>query len=212
MGMTQELNAPPLSVTDIVLPDRSLRYLSSVIGKLPTMDTTPAAWFFSMDTDVLAGYEEYRVAKKAWDDRMAELLELTGCTKYYAGTGHLMGLAPPSLTAEPPRWWRATKKGHWVPRARTKAEKTSEASARFKAVHDIPWPVDYLLGIPKELWTENAVYPVHVRKPGQAVLVFLGGDPDKADPEFAVDNQWSRLKLSMLLALKEYQDIWLPKS
>jgi hypothetical protein len=209
--MTQELNSPALELTDIVLPERSLRYLSSVVGKLPPMATAPAAWFFSMDNEVLAGYEKYRVAKKSWDDRMAELLELTGCKKYYAGPGHLMGLSPPSLTAEPPRWWRATKKGHWVPRVRTKAEKESDANKRFKAAHDIPWPVDFLPGIPKDLWTADAIYPVHVRKPGQAVLVFLGADPDKGDPPFEVDNRWSRLKMSMFHSLLEYQATWLPK-
>lgn len=205
--MTQELNTPELSLTDIVLPERSLRYLSSVIGKLPPMPQAPAAWFFSMDDEVLAGYEKYQVAKKSWDDRMAELLELTGCKKYYAGSGHLMGLVPPTLATEPPRWWRETKKGHWVPRARTKAEKESEVNKRFKKVHDIPWPVDYLVGFPKELWTEGAVYPIHVRKPGQAVLVFLGADPNKAIFPFEVGNQWFRLKMSMFHSLLEFQSL-----
>lgn len=201
-----------LDITDVVLPDRSLRYLSSVVGKLPPMDKAPSAWFFSMDNEVLKGYEKYEIAKKAWDDRMTELLELTGCKKFYAGPGFLVGLVPPSLTADPPRWWRATKKGHWVPRARTKAEKTSEAHQRFKAVHDIPHAVTFLSGIPNELWTHHAVYPVHVRKPGQAVLVFLGQDPDKGDPPWEVDgSKWSRLKLSMYHALQEYQATWLPK-
>jgi hypothetical protein len=211
--MTQELNSP--TITNIALPERSLRYMSSVVGKLPPMDTAPGAWFFSMDKGALDGYETYRIAQKSWDDRMTELLELSGLppnTKYLSSVGHLVGLVPPKGLIDPPRWWRLTKKGHLQPRVRTKAEMNSEINKRFKALHDIPRAADHLPGMPSDVWTDNGVYPVHVRKPAQAVLVFLAQDPDHANPEFVVGSQWSRLKLSMFHSLKEYQAIWLPKN
>lgn len=211
--MTQEINAPLL--TETALPERSLRYLSSVVGKLPPMLTPPAAWFFSMDKEVLAGHEKYEIDYKAWRDSLTELLELSeldpATTSYVASVGHLVGLKPTLRLDGPPRWWRETKEGYLVPRKRTKAEKTSEVSQRFDKLHDIPRAVDYLKGMPSDLWTENAIYPVHVRKPGQAVLAFLGHDPDHANPPFIIGNQWSRLKLSMLYSLKEYQETWSPK-
>lgn len=211
---SQEINAPLL--TETVLPERSLRYLSSVVGNLPPMATPPAAWFFSMDAEVLAGHEKYEIDYKAWRDSLTELLELSelnpATTSYVASVGHLVALKPTGVsTTESPRWWRKTKEGHLVPRKRTKAEKTSEISKRFDKLHDIPRAVDYLPGMPTDLWTENAVYPVHIRKPGQAVLAFLAHDPDQANPPFITDNRWSRLKLSMFYSLKEYQETWSPK-
>jgi hypothetical protein len=213
--MTQELNTPLLTQT--ALPERSLRYLSSVVGKLPPIDRAPSAWYFSMSEDVLAGYEEYRVKYQGWRDSLTELIQLSGLrpetTAYRASVGTLVSLVPdPSpLPEDVPRWWRLTKEGDLVPRRRTKAEKASEISQRFKALHDIPRAVDFLPGMPTDLWTDERVYPVHVRKPGQAVLVFLAFDPDLASHPFEVDNRWSRLKLSMYFALKEYQETWLPK-
>lgn len=210
--MTQEINAPILA--QATLPQRSLQYLSSVVGKLPQMDTPPAAWYFSMDPQVVGDYEKYRVAHQAWRDRLTELIELSDMkpetTAYRASVGHLVALVPKDLD-EPPRWWRKLKNGDLVPRVRTKAEKNSEVCERFKALHDIPRAVDYLTGMSTDLWTDERVYPVHVRKPGQAVLVFLACDPDKATFPFTVDARWSRLKLSMFYALKEYQDVWWPK-
>jgi hypothetical protein len=210
-----EINAPVLTQT--ALPERSLRYLSDTVGKLPQMDTAPAAWYFSLDPQVCGDYELFTVAKQAWRDKLTELIELSGLrpetTAYRASVGHLVSLVPnsPPAPEDVPRWWRLTKKGDLVPRQRTKAEKNSEVSARFKALHDIPRAVDYLTGMSTDLWTDERVYPVHVRKPGRAVLVFLAYDPDHATFPFSVDARWSRLKLSMYHALKGYQEKWLPK-
>lgn len=215
-----EINMPtliPHLMTQTQFPERSLQYLSNVVGKLPEMNAHPAAWYFSMDPDVLTGYEKYRVDKKSWRDRLTELIELSELapesTAYRASVGHLISLVPNARPAveDVPRWWRLTKEGDLVPRNRTKAEKTSEVSARFKALHDIPRAVDYLIGMSTDLWTDQRVYPVHVVKPAQAVLVFLAHNPDRASFPFTVDDRWSRLKLSMYHALREHQEKWLPK-
>jgi hypothetical protein len=209
--MSTELNMPSL-LTQTALPERSMQYLNSVVGPLPEMDSHPEAWYFSMDPEVLAGYEKFRVDYQSWRDRLTELLELSGLdpakTGYRASVGHLVSLVPNTPLTEIPRWWRKTKEGDLVPRKNTKAEKTSEVHQRFEKLHDIPRAVDYLVGMSSELWTDERVYPVHVRKPGQAVLVFLAIDPDKASFPFTVDARWSRLKLSMYHSLREYQQKW----
>lgn len=207
--MSTELNMPLLTLAQSALPERSLQYLSSVLGRLPEMTTPPAAWYFSMDEVVLAGYEKYRVDYQGWRDRLTELIELSGLkpetTAYRASVGHLVSLVPQAPLDEVPRFWRRTKDGDLVPRKRTRGEKTSEVAQRFDKLHDIPRAVDYLIGMPTDLWTDEKIYPVHVRKPGQAVLVFLGHDPDQGSHRFAVGPQWSRLKLSMFYSLREYQ-------
>lgn len=197
-----------------VMPEHSLKSMAEVVGTLPGGDI-PAAWYLSLDPEVLAKYEQWRQAYAAWKDRYTELCERNGIaptTKYRRlGEDTVLGI---DGTAElNPTWWRKTKEGYWVPRKRTRAEKTSEAFQRFHAARRIPNAFRYVPGIASSVWIEGKgndwathVYPVHLRKPGQAVLAFVGVNPDHACPPFEVGPQWSRMKLSVYHQLRERQE------
>lgn len=198
-----------------VMPDHSLKSMAEVVGTLPPGDI-PAAWYLSLDDEVLAKYEEWRQAHAAWKDRYAEMCEKCGfpASTGFRGLGDdtIVGLDLPETTDW--AWWRKTREGYWVPRKRTRAEKTSEAYQRFHAVRRIPHVLNYVPGMPHSVWIEGLgndwathVYPVKLRKPGQAVLAFVGADPDKTTfTPFEVGPQWSRMKLSVYHALKERQE------
>lgn len=190
-------------------PQRSLRYLSSVIGPLPPMSTPPAAWFMSLNQDVLDGYEQWKVAYKTWADNLTELMGLSGFISeniYIGGIAKdiLLGIFPPTPTTDPPRWWRTTKKGYWVPRKRTIAEKNSEVFQRFESLQVIPRETTYLPGLPDSIVVRPKVSFASICRPGQAVLAFYGADPDQVQ-NFPIGSQWRRMKLSTFWSLKEFQ-------
>lgn len=198
-----------------LLADNSLKSLADTLGPLPDGDI-PVAWYCSTHPEVLAKYEEWRVAHQGWRDRFAELCAKSGFA--YPGTQVAMlgddaiaGLLPPDEPTSA-TWWRKDRAGYWVPRKRTKAERSSEVFQRFQACRRVPSVVRYLPGLPHSLWVDGpglatTVYPVKVRKPGQAVLVFLGADPDRAQAStpFTLSEHWSRMKLSTYHMLKERQ-------
>jgi hypothetical protein len=191
-------------------PDFTLAGMAQIIGKLPPGDI-PAAWFMSMHYDVLNAYKRYEKDAAWWRDKYAALMGIGGMPYKLRfstlGGDSLHGLIPPEDMKEPPRWWRIDKEGLLIPRKRTRAERDSEVNKIWDALHDIPRAVNYLPGIPKVLCTDNVIYPVHIRKPAQAVLAFVAYNPDKADPAFVVDGQWTKLKLSTFHLLRERQGV-----
>lgn len=197
-----------------LLPDTSLKSLAEQLGPLPPGDV-PAAWYASTHPEVLEKYEAWRQAHAAWRDRFAELCTVSGFDRAKVriavlGEDAIEGLYVEGLSTH--TWWRKDKRGFWVPRKRTKAERSSEVLQRFQACRRVPSVLRYLPGLPHSLWIDHGlagtkVYPIKVRKPGQAVLAFLGADPDQArDFPFQVGPQWSRLKLSTYHMIRERQE------
>jgi hypothetical protein len=188
--------------------------LADVIGELPAGDT-PAAWYASTEPEVLKAYQDFKDDHAAWRTRMATLVEVSGLppsdppeTLIVTGLGseYLIGLKPTQSLTRTPRWWRVDHQGNLVPRRRTMAEKNSAVNLAFQAARRIPRAVDYMDGLPNALWAFNVAYPVHIRKPARAVLVFLGYDPDRADPPFEVGEMWTRMKMSTFHMLLERQN------
>jgi hypothetical protein len=165
-----------------------------------------------LEPEVLKAYQDFKDDHAAWLIRMKALYEVSGLTPSdpsdhpvvtELGNEWLTALVPPPGLKGVPRWWRVDHQGHLVPRKRTKAERNSPVNKAFQAARRIPRPVDYLPGLPNTLWLPHAAYPVHVRKPARAVLVFLGANPDEADPSFEVGEMWQRMKLSTFHMLRE---------
>jgi hypothetical protein len=200
-------------MTTTVVPDLTLKSLAETVGPLPEGDV-PAAWWVSTHPEVIEKYEAWRQAHQGWRDRFAELCEISGfdrATVRIAALGEdaLVGLFVEGLTEHP--WWRQDKKGFWVPRKRTKAEKSSEVTQRFNAARRIPSVLHYVPGLPHSLWLLNPdrVYPVKVRRAkgnNTAVLAFVGADPEAASPAFEVSQHWARMKLSTYHLLRERQE------
>jgi len=196
-----------LPVTD------SLKQLAEILGPLPPGDT-PAAWWYSCDPQVLRDYARFEIDHKTWRTRMAHLYAISGFKSpsdplsairiSSQGADYVLGLLPPPGVHQAPTGWRF-EHGVLVPRKRTLAERGSPVNRAFARVRTIPRAADYLTGLPTTLWTPDAAYPVDVRKPGQAVLAFVGIDPDRSWPEFAPSPQWGRLKLSTYWLLRERQ-------
>lgn len=210
-----------IETAQVPLPPASLKHLAETVGPLPSGDT-PVAWYMSLHPEVLAKYEEWRIANAAWRDRITELFLVSGFDPATTRIAHfddhtMVGVYVPELKTH--TWWRQEKAGHWVPRKRTKAEKGSEVSQRFAASRRIPHVLRYVPGMPHSVWIDGiestTVYPVKLRrapgpgpdKGGTAVLAFLGVDPNAAsNPPFEVGPQWSRMKLSLYHALRERQE------
>jgi len=197
-----------LPVTD------TIKDLAEIIGPLPPGDM-PAAWWYSTSPEVLRDYARFEVDHQTWRTRMTHLYAISGLKSpsdaldairiSSQGNDYVLGLiAPPGLT-RPPSGWRYDH-GLLVPRKRTTAERRSPVNRVFAQVRQIPRAADYLSGLPTALWTHDAAYPVHVRKPGAAVLAFVGVDPQKARPAFEPGRQWIRCKLSTFWLLRERQE------
>lgn len=193
-----------------MIPD-NLPELARLLGTLPPGDT-PAAWWYADDPAVLGAYEEWEKDHAAWREKLEALcrtqLQLSAPELRIGGYGgdYLLGIYAPR-TRTVPRWWRATPEGYLVPRKRTRAEKKSGASLGFAELRKIPRAVDYLPGLPDTLWTPTQAYPVQVRRPGEAVLAFVGLDPSQASPAFDPSPAlWHRLKLSSYHLLRERQE------
>lgn len=197
------------------LVEPSIKELAELIGPLPPGDT-PAAWYYSTDPQVLAGYLDFERAHRQWRTRIADLVEISGISFGPSdaperirvgglGGDYLIGLKPPQNLHRTPRWWRYDKTGYLVPRKKTREEKASEVNQAFAAVRKIPRAVDYLPGCPNTLWLPQAAFPVSARRPGRAVLVFVGADPLLADPPFELSAQYERLKMSTFHLLRERQ-------
>lgn len=157
---------------------------------------------------VLNAYDSYKARRNQWDNRYRELLDeckLPHNTAFIRHAGvHFGGIQPPK-GVDAPRWLRMDKDGVWVPRKRTQAEKSSKVQLLFEELYDIPVPNEKMPGMPDSLHTDSVVYQVHIRRPGKAVLAFLGADPEQAIQPFAVDDHWTSMKLSTFHLLREYQ-------
>lgn len=189
------------------LPVNTLKSLSIEIGKLPAGDS-PKAWWMSTHPEVLRSYDSYKARRNQWDNTYRELLDELGLpydTQFMNHARvHFAGIVPPKGVTIP-RWLRKDRDGIWVPRKRTQAEKTSKVQLAFEALDEIPQPNEMVPGMPDSIHTEDAIYQVHVRRPGKAVLAFLGVDPDFAIEPFEVGEQWSTMKLSTFHLLREFQ-------
>jgi hypothetical protein len=195
------------------LVTENLTELAELIGDLPQGDT-PAAWFCSVEPEVLKAYQDFKDDHAAWVTRMKALYEVSGLTPSdpsdhpvvtELGSEYLIGLKPPQRLSRTPRWWRVDHQGNLVPRKRSKAEKNSPVNQAFQAARRIPRAVDYFDDLPNAAWTTKAAYPVHVRKPARAVLVFLAVDPADTDPPFEPGPHWIRMKMSTFHQLRERQ-------
>jgi hypothetical protein len=197
----------------LLLADGSIKELAELVGDLPTGDV-PAAWYLSIDPKVIQGYQKFLTEHKAWRDRLTELMETSGLSvdriRYGGwGGGCLVGVY---ADVEPPLGWRKEKKGFLVPRKRTKAEKASEVSKRFKAVQKIPAAIDYVPGMSNSLTVDagqgdgtSHVYWPQIRRPSNAVLAFWGANPDDTKYAFETDGSWERMKMSVYHVLRERQ-------
>lgn len=190
-----------------------IKSLAELVGELPVIDAVPSAWYMSTDPEVLAGHDQWAHDYKVWYDQLTELMEFSGFRTpnvRFGGWGgeYLIGFY---VDKEPPQWWRKDKKGYIVPRVRTVAERNSEVNQRFRKIQKIPRAINYLPGIPKALFMpgeepgEKRVFWPQVCRPAEAVLVFLGADPDLAADPFVVDEQWQRMKMSTYHLLAERQ-------
>ena len=200
---------PQVIIMTMTDPQGSLLDLAATIGELPGGDT-PAAWYASMTDEVIAGYEEYRKAQRDWNERYIRLLEVGGlppaCQFLTEGArGHLLGILAPKGLNTPPRWFK-WQKGHvLVPRKRTTAERHSPVRDLFLSCTVIPRAIDYIPGMPRTLLVNGIAYAPQVRRPAQAVLVFLAAAPERATPPFEPDPNWARMKISAFHLLKERQ-------
>lgn len=189
----------------MTLPDTTLVGMAAVIGPLPPGDV-PAAWYMSQNPEVLARYDEYVAERTVWNQHMADLLvysKLPADIQFITlGQGFLKGLMPPAGAAKPPRWWRIEDK-LLVPRKRTRAEKASEVNRLWAKLQSVPQP--RLPGLPDTLWIGEMAYAPTVRKPGQAVLVFLARTPEQATQPYELGPEWHRLKVSTFHLLRERQ-------
>ena len=156
---------------------------------------------------MLDRYDDFLVDRHAWDQAMAQLLALSQFppTIRYStlGNDYLVGFYPPEGMTTP-RWWRIDQ-GLLVPRKRTRAEKASEVNKLWSKLKTIPEAVNYVPGLPNTLWVGDKAYAPVVRKPAQAVLVFLGMDPAKATQPFVMGAEWTPLKVSTFNLLRERQ-------
>lgn len=190
------------------LPLTNLHDLAEILGPMPPGDA-PVAWWVSVHPDVLAGWEKYLADRQEWQAAWSELLTVTGLpsgtrTKIVAAwTDTVIGLIPPPGVTVP-AGMRRNAQGHLVPRKRSRAERHSRVSQLFDLLSPVPTAVHYLPGIPSALYTDEKVYSVVVRKPAQAVLAFLGHDPDQVKAsQWQVGPQWERLKVSTFHMLRE---------
>jgi hypothetical protein len=193
-----------------------LHDLAQTIGELPGGDI-PAAWYASMTDEVINAYDKYLADQRAWNNRYAELLKTAGLPPNCqflteGGRGHLLGIVAPRDLNTPPRWLKWEKGRILVPRKRTTAERQSIVRSLFLSLTVVPRPIDYIPGMPHTLlvgvpgdMTQRAYAP-QVRRPAQAVLVFLAADPADAAEPFEPDGNWARMKLSSFHQLKERQD------
>ena len=69
----------------------------------------------------------------------------------------------------------------------------------------MPRAIDYITGMPQTLVVAERAYAPQVRRPAQAVLVFLAAAPEAAAIPFEPDNHWGRMKLSTFHQLTERQ-------
>lgn len=192
----------------LTLPD-NLPELYALIGSMPRGDT-PAAWWACNAPEALEAWDRYTEDSRAWYAtwnrllKNAKLPENTRIRTY--GSDTLTGLLPPPGAGRIPRGWRKTPHGYLVPRRRTREEKASEANTLFDRVRVIPRAVDYYDDVPTALWTTNPdkAYPVHMRKPATMVLVFVGHDPEQADPPFELGERWTRMTMSLFHLLLEH--------
>jgi hypothetical protein len=207
----------------------SVSELAEVLGPLPPGDT-PAAWWYSTSPKVVEAYQLWEKDHRSWRNRIAKLYKISGfphpykSRKYKRGneiriagiaSDHLVGLYPPPGMGDPPRWWRLDRTGILVPRRYTVAEKNSEVSKLFKQCQQIPIPAKYCPGIPATLWIPSPTpggpthaFPVQLRRPGEAVLAFVGWPPAGATPPFEPDPElWEPLKLSTWHLLRERQSV-----
>lgn len=220
VGQYQRGPHAELKAADSLSP-QAVHNLSLTVGTLPKGDT-PVAWYISQNPDVLEAYQKFSRAQKNYRDRLTELCEISGfdpkTTIMRTGGGtELFGLEV-KTDKTTMAWWRLTKDGYWVPRQRTKAERTSEVFTRFQKLRNVPWAPDFVPGMPSGVWMDGPldpdgrpsteVYPVKLykAKDGDAVLAYIGANPDMAKHAFTVGPQWSRLKLSQYHAIKEYQE------
>ena len=189
----------------MTLPDTTLAGMAASIGPLPPGDV-PAAWFMSQNPEVLARYDEYITERTNWNEHMVQLLQyskLPWNVQYVTlAGGCLHGLVPPEGARAVPRWWRRDG-AVWVPRKRTRAEKASEVNKLWATLVQVPQP--RLPGLPDTLWLGEVAYAPIVRKPGNAVLVFLAHAPEQASQPFEVGHEWTRLKVSTFHLLIERQ-------
>jgi hypothetical protein len=196
------------------LVTENLTELAELIGELPPGDI-PAAWFCSVEPEVLKAYQDFKDDHAAWRTRMATLVEVSGLPPSDPpealivtglGSEYLIGLKPTQSLTRTPRWWLVDHQGNLVPRKRSKAERYSAVNLAFQAARRIPRAVDYFDDLPNAAWTTKAAYPVHVRKPARAVLVFLAVNPADTDPPFEPGPHWIRMKMSTFHMLRERQD------
>lgn len=199
------------------LPLTDIHELSAILGNLPPGDV-PAAWWITLDEEALAAYDRFTRDHAAWRNRMDKLYRISGLPRRGRGQArmeririsglgdaYLVGLIPPSTMTVVPRFWRLNKQGVLVPRRYTVMEKNSEVNTLFAKCREIPAAVNYMPGMPRTLWFDHAAYPVHIRRPGLAVLAFIGHPPEGASPEFEPDARWERMKLSTFHLLRERQ-------
>lgn len=175
----------------------------------------PAAWWISTDTDVMRLFDEWAVADEAHHRKVAALAEELGCTQWMGGRrGHgISGFVPPKAMTlygehpdkQPvPEGWRIDSKSGWLlPSRRTKKDRESHASKRFRELQHAPQLSTP--GMPQDLWLPGYVYGVTVMRGESCVMAFCGGDPDRAERrEFIVDDtMWERLSLSVFHLLRE---------
>lgn len=190
-------------------PEAALFDLALTIGELPGGDT-PAAWYASVTNEVLEAYQRYASDQRKWNDAYSTMLKEgnlpPACQFVTEGArGSFIGIVAPKGLDTPPRWFRRGKGGHLVPRQRTTAERTSKVRKLFHDLAAVPRALDYLPGMPKTLLVGEVAYAPVVRKPAQAVLVFLPVAPEAATEPFEVDGNWARLKLSAFHLLRERQ-------
>lgn len=189
-------------------------FLTEKLGPLPPGDV-PAAWYASKDPEVIKGFERFTQLSREWSDLYRELLREVNLPddtlRIVRNGGLFIGLKPPTgagitSSAYGSRWLRMNNKGVWVPRRRTRAEKASRVNALFEQLEYIPQAVNYVPGMPDAIWGNDRVHVVEVRKPGEAVLAFLGMDPDHASVPFEVGEQWLRMKMSVYHYLREQHE------
>lgn len=206
--------------------------IADLIGdRLPASGPVPAAWWLTVDTDQIAGYDRWR---SEYDERCAQIGELAKSigvelgdakmwSSYGRGPAAFIGFRPPLGMGHwnqdlpdyrpIPEGWRIDKKRDLlVPVRKTKADRASQANKDFAKVRAIPNVRSYLSGLPDSIHLDDrdfggTIYPVNYRRGARCVWAYSGGDPDR-QPNNQMNGSvntaiWRRQPLSTLVALME---------
>ncbi|WP_336792985.1 hypothetical protein [Gordonia malaquae] len=192
--------------------------LQSVVGPIPAGDV-PAAWWITTAPVEIAAYDLYRLKYADYfDNRLKPLMDELGVDtartwRSPRGTSlkgfsvpRGMGTWPSHPDYRPvPDGWRIDKQNNLlVPIRRTKADRDSAANRIMKDLHAVPSAERVMSGLARELHLPGHLYWPHYLRGTASIIAYVGGDPDRADVPYEVDESiWTRRTVAEWRELQE---------